>query len=512
MIQDTVVGASRSNRQAYLLHRSRRLADANGPVCPGGIKALTRGNRASCRRALRLLLALVLLPCFAAAQVNPATVKTVTLEDALKYAIDHYPAVRASLEQVSAARAGVALARTQYLPQLSGVYQDSRATQNQVLGIWMPTAITPTVEGPLGGSSGQSYWGSQAAALFSWEPFDFGLRPSVVGMARSAEDKANTSLALTRLQVVAAVSNYFLTALAAHQAAVAAQANVDRWQVFNGAVHTLVANALRPGVDASRADAQLAAAKAQLYRAQQAEQAALATLAALMGTAGTTIQLDPGRLLSLPSAASIPGVPPAEHPLARDQMAAVLQVQAQEKILSKTDYPRIFFQAEGFARGSEIPTNGAIVGNWNGLAPGRGNWVTGLAITFPNIFDFKALSAQKQVAKANEKSQRALYDRTIQDLTGQVQAALAQLKSAQLVAEQTSVELAAARASETQSRARYDASLATLVEVADAEGLLAQSEMDDAVARLNVWRSLFGVAYAQGDLQPFLDVLRAPGP
>jgi hypothetical protein len=45
------------------------------------------------------------------------------------------------------------------------------------------------------------------------------------------------------------------------------------------------------------------------------------------------------------------------------------------------------------------------------------------------------------------------------------------------------------------------------VEVADAENLLAQAEMDDAIARLNVWRELFGVAYAQGDVQTFLQVL-----
>jgi outer membrane protein TolC len=138
--------------------------------------------------------------------------------------------------------------------------------------------------------------------------------------------------------------------------------------------------------------------------------------------------------------------------------------------------------------------------------------VAGLTITFPNVFDFKALSAEKQIAKARERSQQALYDRTIQDITGRLQAAEAQLKSAQLVAQQTPIELEAARASEAQSRARYSASLATLVEVADAEGLLAQAEMDDAVARLNVWRSMFNVAYAQGDLQPFLNVLRAPNP
>jgi outer membrane protein TolC len=293
---------------------------------------------------------------------------------------------------------------------------------------------------------------------------------------------------------------------------VAAQANVDRWQVFDRSVHTLVDNALRPGADASRADAQLALARTRLYQSEAGEQAALATLAALMGMAGNEVQLDGGKLLHLPPADSLPSSAPADNPFARDQMAAVRQVQAQEKVLSRSDYPQIFLGAEAFGRGSEVPNNGSIIGNGNGLLPGRGNWLAGLTITFPNVFDFKALSAEKQIAKANERSQQALYDKTIQDLTGQVRTALAQLKTAQLVAQQTPIELAAARASETQSRARYAASLATLVEMADAEGLLAQAEMDDAVARLNVWHSLFNVSYAQGDLQPFLTVLHAPNP
>lgn len=446
------------------------------------------------------------------AQTGSSPAHPLILEEALNYALQHYPAVRVSLEQISAARAGIPLARTQYLPFLNGVYQDSRATQNQVPGIWLPTLITPTVEGPVGASSGQSYWGSQAAMLFSWEPFDFGLRSANVGGARSALDKSTADLAVTRLQVAAAVGNYFLNALVAHQAVVAAQANVDRWQVFDRSVHTLVDNALRPGADASRADAQLALAKTQLFQAQATEQGSLATLAALMGMAGNGVQLDAGNLLHLPPVDSLPATAPADNPVARDQMATVRQVQAQEKVLSKTDYPRFFLGAEALGRGSDVPNNGAIAGSANGLLPGRGDWVTGLTVAFPNVFDFKALSAEKQMAKANERSQRALYDKTIQDVTGQVQTALAQLKGAQLVAQQTPIELAAARATETQSRARYQASLATIVEVADAEGLLAQAQMDDAVARLNVWHSLFNVSYAQGDLQPFLDVLHAPIP
>ena len=447
------------------------------------------------------------------AQVGGPPTHALTLEDALSYALEHYPAVRASLEQGAAARAGILLARSQYLPSLSGVYQDGRATQNQVAGIWLPTPITPTVEGPVGtASSGQSYWNSQAAALFSWEPLDFGLRAAIVGGAKSAADKSTADLAVTKLQVATAVGSYFLRALASHQAVVAAQANVDRWQVFAKSVHTLVDNTLRPGADASRADAQLALARTQFYQAQAGEQTALATLAALMGMAGSEVEVTPGNLLQRPPVNALPHAAPADHPLARDQMAAVRQVEAHERVLSRTDYPRIFLGAEAFGRGSEIPNGGSIAGNWDGLAPGRGNWVTGLTITFPNVFDFKALSAEKQIAKANERTERALYDKTIQDVTGRLQAAMAELKSAQLVAQQTPIELEAARAAETQSRARYAASLATLVEVADAEGLLAQAEMDDVVARLNVWHSLFNVASAQGDLQPFLKALRGSNP
>ena len=465
------------------------------------------------RRIPAVLLALALVSGQSLrAQAGVPAPQVLTLADALDYALQHYPAVRASLEQVTAARAGVPLAQTQYLPTLSGVYQDSRATQNQVSGIWLPTGITPTVEGPMGAYSGQSYWGSQAAMLFSWEPLDFGLRSANVAGAKSVLDKSTADLAVTRLQVASAVGNYFINAVAARQGVIAAQANVTRWQVFNQSVHTLVDNALRPGADASRADAQLARAKTQLYQTQATEQAALATLAALMGMAGTEVRLEGGKLLHPPPVSSLPSSVPADNPLARDEMAAVRQIQAQEKVLSRTDLPRVFLGAEAFGRGSDVPNNGVVAGTASGLFLGRGNWVAGITVTFPNVFDFKALNAEKQVEKAHERSQQALYDRTIQDLTGQLEAAQAQLKSALLVAQQTPIELEAARASESQSRARYAASLTTMVEVAEAEGLLAQAEMDDAIARLNVWHSLFNVAYAQGDLQPFLNELRTPNP
>jgi outer membrane protein TolC len=193
-------------------------------------------------------------------------------------------------------------------------------------------------------------------------------------------------------------------------------------------------------------------------------------------------------------------------------MASVQQVQTEEKTVQRSNYPRLFLQGEAFGRGSAVPNNGSIIGNWNGAAPARGNWVTGITILFPDVFAFKARSTQEQISKANERSQQAHYDQTLQDLTGQIRAARDQLKGAELVAQETPTELAAARQSETQSRTRYQSGLATLVEVAESENLLSQAETDDALARLNVWRGLFGVAYAQGDLQGFLQALQGTTP
>jgi outer membrane protein TolC len=436
-------------------------------------------------------------------------VKTFTLEQAINYASAHYPAVRAALEQVNGARSGVALARTSYLPQLNPVYQANRATQNQLAGIFLPSPIAPSIEGPVQPYSATSFWNTQGGALLSWEPFDFGLRRATVGQARSVEQKSNADVELTRLQVASATGGYFLNSVTGQQAVVAAQANVRRWEVFDQTVRVLVEQELRPGADASRADAELAAARTQLFQTQAAEQQAQALLASLLGAAPGAIQVEPSPLLTSPPNDSLPTTPPSAHPLARDQQASVDQLRAQQHVLERTDYPRVFLASEVFARGSGANPDGTPAGGVTGLGLSHGNWVAGISIVFPNLFDFSALRDQKRLAQAQERSQEAKYDQTLQDVSGQIAAAQAALSAALQVAENTPIELEAARQAETQARARYQSGLTNLVEVADAEGLLAQAERDNALARIGVWRALFNVAVAQGNLEPFLAVLHS---
>ena len=74
------------------------------------------------------------------------------------------------------------------------------------------------------------------------------------------------------------------------------------------------------------------------------------------------------------------------------------------------------------------------------------------------------------------------------------------VQAARAVAANTPVQLAAAQQSEAQARARYQAGLASIVEVADAQSLLAQAEVQDQLARIDVWRALLAQAAAQGTL------------
>jgi outer membrane protein len=94
-------------------------------------------------------------------------------------------------------------------------------------------------------------------------------------------------------------------------------------------------------------------------------------------------------------------------------------------------------------------------------------------------------------------------------VTTEQRLAAARLDAARAIAANTPIQFAAARQTESQARARYDAGLATVIEVADAQGLLAASEYEDRLARIATWQALLDAALARGELAPFLTAIRS---
>ena len=433
--------------------------------------------------------------------------RVLTLEQAVDFALKNYPAVRASLERINAAQAGIGLARTNYLPRADMLWQTNRATDNNITGLLLPQSVIAPITGAVTLSpSNQSAWGSAAGLLFSWEPFDFGYRGAKVDAARAVRNRAGAESSLTRLDVAVATVNAYLTVLAAEQTEQAARADVERRETFNKAVRVLVDNQLRAGADASRAAAELARAKVNLARARQQEQISKATLADILGIADASVEVTAGSVFGPPPDGPLQTTALTAHPAAQVEQARIAEARAQIHVLDRTYYPKFYFQSAVFGRASGFAPAGNFLGGTNGLSPDRCNWALGVTLTFP-LFDIFSIRSRKAIESANERVEAARYDQTLQDLTGQFRKAQASLEGARHVAENTPLELDAARTTENQERARYQAGLATLVDVADAQSLLVQAETDDALARLAVWQNFAAVAASQGDLQPFLQFL-----
>lgn len=436
--------------------------------------------------------------------------KTFTLEEAVNYALSHYPAVEAGRDQVEAARGGVDYARTDYLPRLDSLYQANRATSNNAMGIMMPQSVVPSVRGPVLPSSSDTAWGSIGGLLFSWQPYAFGYRRAKVDRARAGVDRASSNLEVTRLSVATRAVNAFFNLLAAEQGVAVAESNLKQWQVVNKSVHDLVDHELRPGADASRADAQLAQARIQLIQAQQEVAVTRAALADALGLDTSAVEISAGPLLSQPPQAAPPKPAAASHPAAVAQQNCMREAQAELQILRHSYYPGVYVQSFVSGIGSGFAPDGTLKGGANGLGLGTENYGAALTVTFP-IFSIFRIHAEEKTAKANVQAQTNYYRQTLLGINDQVEQAQAMLEGARRVAEETPIELNAARTGEVQSRTRYQAGLATIVELADAESLLQQAEINDALARLAVWHNLANLAAAEGNLDPFFQLVRTGG-
>ena len=458
-------------------------------------------RRTTLKRAASYFGAILIIAAALPAQ-QPAP--PLTLPQAVENSLKNYPSVRVSQEQINVAAAAIQLARTAYLPKVDALAQVNRATRNNVFGLLLPQSVIPSMSGPVIGSDNLgSVWGSAVGGLVTWEPFDFGLRNANVGIANAARVQSEATVKRTQFEVAVAAVDVYLTLVAAQETVRAAQAGVDRAETVVETITAQVNAQLRPGADQSRAEAELAAARTQLIQAQQAVEVSRANLSQFVGTDPSQIAVVTGSLVQLPPEQAPAALNTAVNPAMIEQTAAIEQARAQLRALERSYFPRFYLQGAAYARGTGAETNGNRLGGLNGLAPNFQNYALGFSVTFP-IFDLPSLRAREAAQSATIRSQTARSEQIAVDLRAQWNRAVATLNGARRIAANTPVQVSAAQAAVQQATARYQAGLGNIAELAEAQRLLTQAEIDDALARLSVWRGLLGIATAAGDIQPFV--------
>lgn len=432
----------------------------------------------------------------------------ISLNDVVQTALRDYPQIHVSQEELNASIADIQQARTAYLPRADALLQANRATRNNIFGTLLPQSTIPSISGPvIGSNNGGSVWGSAAGVLVSWQPFDFGLRHANVLAARAAKDRADAALLNSQLEVGAAAADACLTHIAAKETVRAASASVENWNTLLKTIHALAASQLRPGADESRIEAELAMAKTQLVYAQQAEKDSRATLSKFLTSPLAELNLSSARLLAqLPPSVEDSEFNSAAHPLIQEQKAAVAESAAHLHALERTWVPQFTLEGAASARGTGAETDGRRLPGWNGLAPDVQNYAAGFNVTFP-IMDFASIHAKESAQSATVRAEQARQQLIDKNLNESFEKAKAALSATREVANNTPIELKSAQMAFDQAKARYQAGLTPIDDLAQAQRLLVQAEVDDSIARLSVWRALLQLDAARGDLQPFLQAV-----
>ncbi len=441
----------------------------------------------------------------ASVHAEPASI-SLDLEGAIAFATAHHPTLRADAADIRAATEQIDVERARYTPDLEVFAQLARGTTNAVPGPFFAVPALPVLGGTAGRTFDSGHWDSEVGASASWDTLGYRKWDALIDKARAELRLARDSATATALDVQYLAADKLVLALERDRAVAAAQAGVDRAQVFVTIVQATVGSDLRAGADLSRAKAELAFAKTALARAQAARAVSLAELREALGAPDAQVQPELGRLGGDPPAA-LAGKPGRDPRIAAAQ-DRVHVAEAERRVLATGTQPKLALVGALFGRGSDELTGGADA---HGLVPDVPNWALGVLFTWPVLAN-RSVAPAVRAQQARVAREQAHQDVLAQQLAARDGQARALLDGALEVARNTPDALQAAKDAETQTTARFRAQLATADDVAQAQRLLVQAETDDALARLDVWRALLFVAYANGDLALFLAQYRGARP
>jgi outer membrane protein TolC len=443
-----------------------------------------------------LTIASIALVCPAARALETrAPTQTVTLQQALAYARDRQPRIKSALAEYEARRAEARVPRAQWLPQVGATAQAFLATSNNTTASYLgvPEMDLPRIGGSKSTTQATATWspsGSTIAGIgVGQEVYDFGRISAQIAVADAFTTMAKADAEAMGLDVALGVEEAFHGVLAGKAVLAATQDAYKRAVTHRDYAQAGTKSGMRPPIDLTRAQADVSALQVRLIRADSGLEAARAALAAAMGSD----QLEVDAADTPPDLSSEPAFADAMRTAAQRNpaiMAALAHLDAQHAAVSAVTHellPNLVASASLTGRaGGAAPTSGDTPygGGW---LPDVANWHIGLILQW-NLFDATVL-ARRAAAKAHEDAARADLDLARMAVGLAAERAYLDLDAALRTLPGLQAAVDAARANQAQADARFKAGLGTIVELADAEALLTNSQLESAVGQFTVARA-----------------------
>ncbi|HET9931669.1 MAG TPA: TolC family protein [Polyangiaceae bacterium] len=447
----------------------------------------------SCPRSIRLGVALftaALSSAGRAAAEEPASIRALALNAAVDFALKHQPEVLAARKRLIASRADAEVPIAQWQPNVGLVAEALLGTaNNSTASILSPRTVdlpriggTSVEENP----SARPYGSSLVALGVRQEVFDFGRIAAQAAAVRALAATDKERLRAQRLDTVLSVTEAYYAVLAARTVVEVAGQAEARARMHRDYADAGVRSGLRSPIELTRAEADVTRFEVNRIRAEGGLRVARSVFAAAVGVDDPELDAGPDTSapFQLPDHALVQARARDADPAVRVAVSRSRAQDAVTAVLKASERPNIYASAAVSGRAGGAPASDGVVPQGDGALPIVPNYSAGLVLEWP-MYDAVTL-ARERASKQRELALLAEVDVARQRAVTRSEQAYRDAEVALRALDALSRAAEAARANHDQAEARFKQGLGTSVELADAETLRIDAELQLAIGKFQL--------------------------
>jgi outer membrane protein len=420
---------------------------------------------------------------------GPVTpIPAMTLKEALAFARAHQPSLRSALARVGAAAADARVSRAQWLPSFGATAQAFEGTANNSTAAYLgvPEVDIPRIGGtPAGASKTWKPSTSTFAAIGGGqEVFDFGRIAAQSAVADVAYETERHRADAERLRVDLLVREAYYGVHGARAILRAAEDAYRRAGVHRDMAAAGVKSGMHAPIELTRAEADLARFDVGRVRAAGGLENARAVFAAAVGVdglmldaAGDAEALEQTLPISSGLERAIERDPTLDEARSRIRGGEALARAIAAEMRPDLSLTATLSGRDGTA-GNSDPDR---------YLPGIPNWDAGLVLRIP-LYD-PVVSARREAATTRIEVAKADLATLTQAERAAVQRAYVTLEVSRAALVSLARAVEAAHANYAQAEARFKAGLGTSLELADAEAVRTDAEIQLAIGQFEALRT-----------------------
>lgn len=414
----------------------------------------------------------------------------ISLQDAIAFALKHQPEVLAARARLLASRAAERIPGAAWRPTVGALAEVVGGTANNSTATFVSNNVIdlPRIGGtPVATSNDFSPYASTLVGVgIRQELFDFGriAAETAAASALSAVDEQRARA--SRLDTVLTVTEAYYAVHAARSVLEVATRAEERARLHRDYADAGVKSGLRAPIDLTRAEADLTRFAVSRIRADGNLRVAKSVFAASVGVSAPELdaQVAPTADGNVPGRSEVQARARDEDPVVR---SAIFQARAQHlqtQAIERSTRPNLFATAAVSGRAGGAPASNGVVPEGGGLLPSILNYSAALVLEWPIYRG--VTSAQAEASRRKEQAMLAEVDVARQTATTRAEQAYRSFEEATEALEALARAAEAAKANHEQAEARFKAGLGTSTELADAETLRIDAEIQLAIGHFQV--------------------------